>query len=228
MNREKRRKLIKTRILCSFSDLFRDVLKQQKYEKYVLRIISESKVLLADREFVRVEDQHAGDPDYIDKDGNKYDVKLLIDSKQGALLGERKNHVFEWFTSLQDECAEYAHIIEERDSPDYDYDKLIDSSRLYRILRDRFDSISPDETPLFFIPYPIVQDYQGSKFLQFTTDFLQAVINRLKVDRMIDREMYFIYPSMNAGVYVLRNTSLQREYISISDLSSIIEYMVVE
>lgn len=102
---------IKFRTVVTISDSFRDILKRQRYEELVLAIINKSQSLLENLPLYRVMEQSNNEPDYLDTMGNKYDVKLLLDSKQGALIGERKNDLQQWIYSMMDECGEFNDCI---------------------------------------------------------------------------------------------------------------------
>lgn len=206
----------------SFTDAFRELIKTQKYEEYVYVIISRSETIFNGKKFTHIRNQSDGEADFLDQEGNKYEAKLLFDKKQGRLLGEQKNKIDKWFESLQEEVSEYSEsVILNRNT------ELIKDTRLYSILVERLSSIKEDENAIFFIPFPIVNDVRGSIFLQSTTDYIQAAYNKVVEERMIgDRKIYFIYPSMEPSVYVLRNGDYHREYIECIELDPLILYKV--
>ena len=105
---------IKFRTVVTISDSFRDILKRQRYEELVLTTINKSQTLIENRPLSRVTEQSNNEPDYLDTKGNKYDVKLLLDSKQGALIGERKNDLQQWIHSMMNECGEFNNCIRNR------------------------------------------------------------------------------------------------------------------
>lgn len=204
----------------SFTNAFRDFIKSQQYEKYVFIIISKSETIFNGKRFTHLYNQSNGEPDFIDQEGNKYEAKLIFDKMQGKLLGEQKNDIDKWFVSLQEEVSEFSEtVIRKRNT------ELIKETKLYNILVERLSSVGEDENVLFFIPYPIVNDVRGSIFLQFATDYIQAVHNKMVEEKLIgDRMIYFIYPSMDASVYVLRDGNYHREYIECKELDPLIVY----
>lgn len=106
---------IKFRTEITISDRFRDILKRQRYEELVLTTINKSQLLIKNLPLSKVMEQSNNEPDYLDSNGNKYDVKLLLDSKQGALIGERKNDLQQWIYSMMRECEEFNDCIRNRD-----------------------------------------------------------------------------------------------------------------
>lgn len=77
---------IEMTILDSLSDMF----KRQNYELLVLAVLNRSQTLISGLPLKYVEKQLSGESDYLDSMGGKYDAKLLFDSKQGALICDKK------------------------------------------------------------------------------------------------------------------------------------------
>ena len=204
---------------ATINDAFRDLFKNQKYEQYVFMIISRSKVIFKGLEFRKIETQHNNEPDFMDQFGCKYDAKLLFNTEQGRIIGDRKYNIKDWFDIAMEECSSYGELVNERD-----YSGIVETE-LYKITKEKVESLEPDENGLFFIPYPVSLDVRGSIFLGLTTDYLQAIYNKLVEDEIIgDRKIFFIYPSSEEGEYVLRDTNFQREYIAVPELDSFIVY----
>ena len=202
-----------------FTDSFRDFIKKRKYEPYVLKIIGKSTVIFSGKSFFPVETQSNGEPDFYDNNGDKYEVKLLIDSSQGGLLGERKNDITDWFNSMNKACEEYAEIILNNNLSE------IRSLSFYRIMKARIESVERDEKAILFLPFPLVLDNKRSVFGQFSLDLIQAVYNQLDEDGIVDgREVFFIYPSTDKGEYVLRDSNYHREYIRVPELDDLIAF----
>lgn len=213
---------IKFRTVVTISDSFRDILKRQRYEELVLTTINKSQSLLENLPLSRVTEQYNNEPDYLDTKGNKYDVKLLLDSKQGALIGERKNDLQQWIRSMMNECGEFNDCIRNRGIAN------VQNTQLYRILKKRLSSVKADEVAILFCPYPVVNDYQHAVFMQFATDFLQAVVNELEEEISACRGAYFLYPSMEKGILVLRDASTRaREYIEAPEIAEYISFDTV-
>ena len=205
--------------IVEFSDSFREFIKNRKYETYILSIIEKSEVIFAGKSFFPVENQAHGEPDFYDNNGEKYEVKLLIDSTQGELLGEKKNDIRSWFNSMNRIAEEYATLVQAGKMSD------IRSLSLYKTMRARIEAVEKDEKAILFIPFSIVLDNKHSIFSQFALDLIQAVYNQLDKDGVIDgRDVFFIYPSTDKGEYVLRDSNYHREYIKLPELDELVTF----
>ena len=110
----------------------------------------------------------------------------------------------------------------------YIYPHFLVKPQLYRILKKRLSSVKADEVAILFCPYPVVNDYQHAVFMQFATDFLQAVVNELEEEISACRGAYFLYPSMEKGILVLRDASTRaREYIDAPEIAEYISFDTV-
>ena len=137
-----------------------------------------------------------------------------------TLLGERQNDILKWFESLRDESIEFFEkCIIKRDLSG------IVSTKLYRIVKDRICTLKEDENGILFIPYPIVEDFEGGFYLQFATDFISAFSERLVDEGIVGgRRLYYIYPSMVVNNYCLRSIDGDREFIDVPELEKYIIY----
>lgn len=211
--------MFKSQTVVTIDKSFRSLIQSQNYEKYVLTIINKSEAVFSDIEFTCIEDQSHGESDFVDNSGQFYDAKLLFDKKQGALIGDPNNEITEWLQVMLDEKTEFGECIKNRGL------SFVPGTRLYKVMEARLASVKPEENAIFFIPFPIVDEYKGSIFLQFTTDFLQAVYQRLFDEGLVgDRKLYFIYPSGDPHEYVLRDAERKREYITCEELDDFIEF----
>ena len=211
--------MIKIQTLVTIDKSFRSLIQKQNYEKYVLSIINKPQTIFQCLPFTHISDQAHGESDFIDRNGQHYDAKLLFDKKQGALVGEPKNNLNEWLQVMLDEKTEFGESIMKRDL------SFLPNTRLYNVMKERLASVKADENAIFFIPFPIVDEYKGSIFLQHTTDFLQAVYQQLVDDGMVgSRQVFFIYPSGDPHEYVLRDADRRREYIHCEELDDFIKF----
>jgi hypothetical protein len=166
-----------------------------------------------------IERQDQGQCDFVDNKGQKYDVKLVLDNEQGQIIGDKKYNICEWIKIMLQERGEYEESIIHRDL------SLVRKTNLFRILKKRLHSIGTDENAILFFPFPIVNDEAGRIFLQLGTDFLQAVYSRLEEDGYVgERNVFFIYPSMNRDEYILRNGHGMRENIRCEELGDYIVF----
>lgn len=206
----------------TFSEAFRDLIKHHNYEKYILSIINRSVKIFSGKTFELIQKQSNGETDFVDNCGKKYDAKLLLDTQQGQLIGEPKNSIQQWLEVMVQEKTEFAESIRRRDLT------YVEKTKLYQIMKDRVASLKEDENGILFIPFPIVEDFEGGIFFQLATDFLQATYDRIKEQGHIGkRRIYFIYPSMKAHEYVLRNDNRIREFIMCPDMKDFISFETV-
>lgn len=128
----------------------------------------------------------------------------------------------QWIYSMMRECEEFNDCIRNRDIAN------IQNTQLYGILKKRLSSVKADETAILFSVYPVVNDSQESVFLQFVTDFLQAVVNEMEENINDCRGVYFLYPSMKKGIMVLREANTRaREYINAPEIAEYISFDTV-
>lgn len=211
--------MVKIKTIATLDESFRNLIKAQNYERYIMIIINRSKRIFPGLSFERITNQSHGESDFIDSNGQLYDAKLLFDKKQGALIGDEKNEITQWLQVMLDEKTEFADVIHQRDL------SLVTITKLYQITEKRLSSVKPNEHAIFFIPFPIVDEYKDSVILQFASDFLQSVYNALVRNNLVgNRRIYFIYPSGEPHEYVLRDEGMHREYILCEELDDFIKY----
>ncbi len=206
-------------MIVTITDKFRDLFKRQKYEEFIFLILRRSRYLFDGNLFIKIEEQSQGECDFLYDNKIKYESKLLISKKQGFLVGDRKNSIVNWLNAMLQERSEFGECIKKRDLSGLKH------TCLYSIMKERIEDVREDENAILFLPFPIVEDSIHNTFLQFATDFLQACYDTLEEDGLIgDRKVYFIYPSMENGYFVLRDSNYHREYISVPELDDIIVY----
>ena len=211
--------MLKKQTIVAIDESFRSLIKEHNYEKYLHTIINKSQVIFRGLKFTHIKNQAHGESDFIDSNGQKYDAKLLFDKKQGALIGDSNNEFEKWIREMLDEKTEFGKCIIKRDF------SFLNDTKLYKVMKARLASVKPDENAIFFIPFPIVDEYKDSMFLQLATDFLQAVYDKLEEDELVgNRRLYFIYPSGESQEYVLRNTDQVREFIRCEELEDFISF----
>lgn len=196
---------------------YRDLFSNRRYEEYIFCLLGKSTDIFMGMTFTWIDSQPHGECDFKDSNGEKYDAKLLIDSKQGALIGEKKNDILLWIKDTIEEINEFPRRL--RETQDYSF---IPKTRLYQIMKDRIATVEEDENVIFFSPFPLVTDSQYNYLTQFSTDYLDAVYKCLTEEGLIgNRRVYYIYHSQEQDVYVLRDDHSAREYISMPELDSL-------
>jgi len=213
--------------LSTISDNIIELFRNHTYEKYVLEIMNESKIIFPES-YREITDQSHGECDFISiKNNEKFDAKLPFLPNQIEMLTTGKKHVpqiREWITEMHDEAADF-NPIEIRDNPDYD----IANTKLYIIMKNAIVSDKPDESIIFFLPYPMVLSISDSIFLQFTTDYLKAIYDRLQTDiDLCCRHIYVIYPASEKNQFAIRNLkSYRTEYLYYDKLEPYFSYEIV-
>jgi len=209
--------MIKSQTVVTIEKSFRSLIQSHNYEKYVLTIINKSQEIFKGLVFTGIEDQAHGESDYVDSNGQFYDAKLLFDEEQGRLIGDPKNDLDKWLQAMLDEKIEFGKWIRERTL------SFLPETKLYQVMKERLVTVKRDENAIFFIPFPIADEYRNSVFLQYATDYLQAVYQQLVDEGMVgNRQVFFIYPSGDPHEYVLRGANGQREYIVCEELDDFI------
>lgn len=212
----------------SVSNNFIELFNKKNYETFVLALMNLSKTVFPNI-YAMVSDQSAGQCDYIDTTTNaKYDAKLPFQQQQVYLLRKRREHapeILEWIKEMHDEAAEFDPF-SLRDNPRY-----TESTKLYKIMRDQIVRDKKDENIVFFLPYPISLAFKDSVYLQFATDYISMIFDRLKAEiDLKDRSIYVIYPSSEKNQFVLRcsNNCYYREYVYYDKMEKYFSYEVVD
>jgi hypothetical protein len=179
-------------------------------------------------EYEMVKEQSHGECDFIEVNSNtKYDAKLPFLKNQLALLTDGKRHkpqFEEWIKLMQAEASDFDPWVI-RNNKDYD----IAETKLYQIMKESILRDKIDEHIIFFLPYPISLSISGSIFLQFCTDYLKAIYNRLTDDICLnERKIFVIYPASEKNQFALRDLSTYHiEFIFCGDLEKYFSYEVV-
>ena len=97
-------------MISHYSEMFRRIIKNGNYEKYVMEIMNKSKTIFNNIHVSPNKEQSHGESDFVDQDGNKYEAKLIIDKKQGEIIGQSKNDIDDWINDMIKECSEISDI----------------------------------------------------------------------------------------------------------------------
>jgi len=204
-----------------------DLFRNHEYEHYVLYLMKESQSVFPG-EYKMVKEQSRGECDFIEVNSNtKYDAKLPFLRNQLELLTDGKRHkpqIEEWIKIMQAEATDF-NPLAIRNNKDYD----IAETKLYQIMKDAILRDKVDEHIIFFLPYPISLSFNGSIFLQFCTDYLKAIYNRLTDDIYLnDRKIFVIYPASEKNQFALRDLSTYHtEFIFCGELEKYFSFEVV-
>lgn len=214
--------------LFTVSNDFIELFNKNNYEKYVLEIMNNSKIIFPNS-YIEVSNQSQGQCDFIDSVTNeKYDAKLPFLPEQVRLLTDGKKHkpeIEKWIFELQKESTEY-NPLAYRDDPQY-----LENIKLYKIIKMQVQKDKEDENIVFFLPYPITISLEGSFFFQSLSDFISVILNNLKeVVQMGCRNIFIIYPSSKKNSFVLRSTRdvNNKEYVTYDGMEKYFSHEIVD
>ncbi|MDD3228807.1 MAG: hypothetical protein PHE09_06265 [Oscillospiraceae bacterium] len=204
-----------------------DLFRNHEYEHYVLYLMNESQSVFPG-EYKMVKDQSHGECDFIEvNSNNKYDTKLPFLKNQLELLTDGKRHkpqIVKWIKIMQAEASDFDPLAI-RNNKDYN----ITETKLYQIMKEAILRDKVDEHIIFFLPYPISLSISESIFLQFCTDYLKAIYNRLIDDICLNgRKIFVIYPASEKNQFALRDlSSYHTEFIICGELEKYFSFEVV-
>ena len=213
--------------MMTVSNNFIDLFRNREYERYVLYLMNESQRVFPG-EYKMVNEQSNGECDFVELNSNsKYDAKLPFLENQLELLTDGKRHkpqIMEWIKIMQAEASDFDPLAI-RNNKDYDITK----TKLYQIMKEAISRDRVDENIIFFLPYPISLSISGSIFLQFCTDYLKAIYNRLTEDICLnERKIFVIYPAYEKNQFALRDLSTYHtEFIVCDELEKYFSFEVV-
>ena len=166
-----------------------------------------------------MKNQAHGECDFIDDvTDEKYDAKLPIDQKQGQMIGSRNGDINALPIEFLNEAFEFGMCVSEKNK------KTIEELRIFKKMRDNINKTKEDENVIFFIPYPIVPDFERFPLIG-ATDLLKKIYNELSTNNDISgKRVYAIYTSFDHKM-VLRNLQRdEREYIQFSKIQKYVDY----
>lgn len=204
---------------ASVSDDFKTIIQSGNYEKIILSIMNDSKIVFPNQ-YIDVSSQSNGECDFVDISNNKkFDAKLPITTKQGRLIASRNSDLLEFFINVRRNLEEFADCIEKRDTYN------IENITLYQVLKKRIQSDKVDENLIFLFPYPVVLDLGPTAMTRFCGEILTSIFNRLIKDNIIgEREIYVIYPCIDHQIVLRCLNNGKREYLKDVYLSEFIKF----
>ena len=132
----------------------KDLIKPGNYERIILDLMNASKMIFPSQ-YIHQDNQANGECDSVDiVTGEKFDAKIPIDKRQGQMIGSRKGDVGALTTEFHNEAFEFQHCFVG------DQKKPIIELNLIKKMKKNISKTKPDENVIFFIPYPIVIDFE--------------------------------------------------------------------
>lgn len=196
----------------------KDLIKSGNYEKIILDLMNASKTIFPGH-YIHLDNQAHGECDFIDAvTGEKFDAKIPIDKRQGQMIGSRKGDVGALITELHNEALEFQHCFRG------DQKKPITELSLFKKMKNNISKTKVDENVIFFIPYPIVFDFEGFPLVG-AADLLKKIYSELSASTDISgKHLYTIYISFDRKM-VLRNLETdKREYLQFPEMQHYVDY----
>ena len=198
----------------------KDIIKSGNYEKIILDLMNASKEIFPSR-YTHLNNQAHGECDFVDVvTGEKFDAKIPIDKRQGQMIGSRKGDVGALTTEFHNEALEFQHCFVG------DQKKPITELNLFKKMKHNINKTKSDENVIFFIPFPIVFDFEGSPFIG-ASDLLKKIYRELGASTDISgKNLYAIYISFDRKM-VLRNLETdKREYLQFPEMQHYVDYNI--
>ena len=198
----------------------KDIIKSGNYEKIILDLMNASKEIFPSR-YTHLNNQAHGECDFVDVvTGEKFDAKIPIDKRQGQMIGSRKGDVGALTTEFHNEALEFQHCFVG------DQKKPITELNLFKKMKHNINKTKSDENVIFFIPFPIVFDFEGSPFIG-ASDLLKKIYRELGASTDISgKHLYAIYISFDRKM-VLRNLETdKREYLQFPEMQHYVDYNI--
>ena len=176
----------------------KDLIKSGNYERIILDLMNTSKTIFPSQ-YIHQDNQANGECDFVDiVTGEKFDAKIPIDKRQGQMIGSRKGDVGALTTEFHNEALEFQHCFVG------DQKKPIIELNLFKKMKNNLSKTNADENVIFFIPYPIVLDFEGFPLVG-VSDLLKKIYRELATDTDIsEKHLYAVYISFDK-IMVLRN-----------------------
>ena len=198
----------------------KDIIKSGNYEKIILDLMNASKEIFPSR-YTHLDNQAHGECDFVDVvTGEKFDAKIPIDTRQGQMIGSRKGDVGALTTEFHNEALEFQYCFVG------DQKKPITELNLFKKMKNNISKTKSDENVIFFIPYPIVFDFEGFPLVG-ASDLLKKIYRELSATTDTSKKhLYVIYISFDRKM-VLRNLETdKREYLQFPEMQHYVDYNI--
>lgn len=201
---------------------FKELIKSSKYETLIGELMDKSEIVFPHK-YIHQDIQSSGQCDFVDSTtGDKFDAKFPLNKGQGKSIGSNNGDVGNFSKIMYQEALEFKPV----SSTGSNCDLGIANLTLYRIMKNLISRTEQDEHIIFFIPYPIVYDFEDFP-LWGMTDILKAIYRQLNKELSLGRkQIYAIYVGFDKKI-VLRNLGTdKREYLQCDELLKYVAYDV--
>ena len=198
----------------------KDLIKSGNYERIILDLMNASKMIFPSQ-YIHQDIQANGECDFIDVvTGEKFDAKIPFDKRQGQIIGSRKGDVGALTSEFHNEALEFQYCFVG------DQKKPIIELNLFKKMKKNISKTKSDENVIFFIPYPIVFDFEGFPLIG-VSDLLKKIYRELSASTDISgKHLYAIYISFDRKM-VLRNLETdKREYLQFPEVQHYVDYNI--
>ena len=198
----------------------KDLIKSGNYEKIILDLMNSSKEIFPSR-YTHLDNQAHGECDFVDVvTGEKFDAKIPIDKRQGQMIGSLKGDVGTLTTEFQNEILEFQHCFVG------DQKKPITELSLFKKMKNNISKTKVDENVIFFIPYPIVFDFEGFPLVG-ASDLLKKIYRGLSATTDTSKKhLYAIYISFDRKMVLRDLETDKREYLQFPEMQHYVDYNI--
>jgi len=205
----------------NFSTIHQDIknlIKSGNYERIILDLMNSSKTIFPGS-YVHLDNQAHGECDFVDTvTGEKFDAKIPIDQRQGKIIGSRNGDVGALTIEMHSEALEFQSCFQG------DQKKPISELKLFKKMKNNLDRTKSDESVIFFIPYPIVLDFENFPLIG-ASDLLKRIYRELAVKMDISgKHLYAIYISFDRKMVFRDLETDQREYLQFPEMQHYVGY----
>jgi len=198
----------------------KDIIKSGNYEKIILDLMNASKEIFPSR-YTHLDNQAHGECDFVDVvTGEKFDAKIPIDKRQGQMIGSRKGDVGALTTEFHNEALEFQYCFVG------DQKKPITELNLFKKMKNNISKTKSDENVIFFIPYPIVFDFEGFPLVG-ASDLLKKIYRGLSATTDTSKKhLYAIYISFDRKMVLRDLETDKREYLQFPEMQHYVDYNI--
>ena len=196
----------------------KDLIKSGNYERIILDLMNASKIILPGQ-YIHQDNQANGECDFVDVvTGEKFDAKIPIDKRQGQMIGSRKGDVGALTTEFHNEALEFQYCFVG------DQKKPINELKLFEKMKNNIGKTQSDENVVFFIPFPIVFDFEGFPLIG-ASDLLKKIYRELGAGTDVsEKKLYAIYISFDKKMVLRDLKTDKREYIQFPQMQCYVDY----
>mgnify|MGYP003302197504 CR=1 FL=1 len=196
----------------------KELIKSGNYEKIILDLMNSSKTIFPNA-YIHLDNQAHGECDFVDSiTGEKFDAKIPINQKQGKIIGSRNGDIRALTTELHKEALEFQSCFSEEPK------KPNNELKLFKKMEYNISKTKADENIIFFIPYPIVLDFEDFPLIGIQ-DLLKKIYYEMALTFDLSKKhLYAIYISFDKKMVLRDLETDKREYLDFPDMQCYVGY----